>query len=100
MSMFSFNRAIKRVIFYSLMKPQLLESGEKEMNVISTSQALQIGGRAGRYNTVYENGEVTTFRADDLQLLHDIVGEVVEPIEVLLFPLNDSFYLYLSCFGL
>jgi ATP-dependent RNA helicase SUPV3L1/SUV3 len=74
--------AIKRIIFYSLMKPHLTESGEKEMDVISTSQALQIAGRAGRYNTAYENGEVTTFRSDDLHLLKDIISRTIDPIEV------------------
>lgn len=75
------NLAIKRIIFYSLMKPHLTETGEKEMDVISTSQALQIAGRAGRYNTAYENGEVTTFRRDDLNLLKDVVSRTIDPIE-------------------
>lgn len=30
------------------------EKGEKEMDTISVSQALQIAGRAGRYGTQYE----------------------------------------------
>jgi len=47
-------RSIKRVIFYSLIKPTLNEKGEKEMDTISVSQALQIAGRAGRYGTKYE----------------------------------------------
>ncbi|XP_076434854.1 ATP-dependent RNA helicase SUPV3L1, mitochondrial-like [Babylonia areolata] len=75
------NLAIKRIIFYSLMKPHLTESGEKEMDVISTSQALQIGGRAGRYNTAYENGEATTFRSDDLNLLKEVISRTIDPIE-------------------
>lgn len=45
---FIFNRSIKRVIFYSLIKPQLNEQGEKEKDSVTTSQALQIAGRAGR----------------------------------------------------
>lgn len=47
-------RSIRRVIFYSLIKPVLNEKGEKEMDTISVSQALQIAGRAGRYGTQYE----------------------------------------------
>jgi len=47
-------RSIRRVIFYSLIKPILNEKGEKEMDTISVSQALQIAGRAGRYGTQYE----------------------------------------------
>jgi len=30
------------------------EKGEREMDIISTSQALQIAGRAGRYGTQFE----------------------------------------------
>ncbi|XP_005092180.1 ATP-dependent RNA helicase SUPV3L1, mitochondrial [Aplysia californica] len=74
------NLAIKRIVFYSVMKPMLNEKGDIEMDLISTSQALQIGGRAGRYNTLYENGEVTTFFAKDLRILKDIVKQPIEPI--------------------
>lgn len=42
------SRSIKRVIFNSLVKPNVNEKGEKQMETISTSQALQISGRAGR----------------------------------------------------
>ena len=42
------NLNIRRIIFNSVTKIQLNESGEKEMDVISVSQALQIAGRAGR----------------------------------------------------
>jgi ATP-dependent RNA helicase SUPV3L1/SUV3 len=37
------------------MKPTLNERGEKEMDLISVSQALQIGGRAGRFGTQFES---------------------------------------------
>lgn len=42
------SRSIKRIIFNSLVKPNINEKGEKQMETISTSQALQIAGRAGR----------------------------------------------------
>lgn len=42
------SRSIKRIIFNSLVKPNINEKGEKQMETISTSQALQISGRAGR----------------------------------------------------
>uniref|UniRef100_A0A8C4ELK0 ATP-dependent RNA helicase SUPV3L1, mitochondrial n=1 Tax=Dicentrarchus labrax TaxID=13489 RepID=A0A8C4ELK0_DICLA len=42
------NLSIKRIIFNSLVKPNTNEKGEKQMETISTSQALQIAGRAGR----------------------------------------------------
>lgn len=41
-------RSIRRIIFYSLIKPIMNEKGEKEMDTISVSAALQIAGRAGR----------------------------------------------------
>lgn len=37
-------RSIRRIIFYSLIKPVVNEDGDKEMDVISVSQALQIAG--------------------------------------------------------
>lgn len=39
------NLNIRRIVFYSLSKLQLLDNGEKEMDTISVSQALQIAGR-------------------------------------------------------
>lgn len=36
------------------MKPCVNEKGEKEFDTISVSQALQIAGRAGRFNTQYD----------------------------------------------
>lgn len=44
----SLYRSIKRIIFNTLVKPNVNEKGEKQMETISTSQALQIAGRAGR----------------------------------------------------
>ena len=79
---FFFCSAIKRIIFYSVMKPMMNDKGEIEMDLISTSQALQIAGRAGRYNTVYEHGEVTTFYSKDLHILKDIVKQPIEPVMV------------------
>ncbi|XP_071090301.1 ATP-dependent RNA helicase SUV3 homolog, mitochondrial-like [Haliotis cracherodii] len=75
------NLAIKRIIFYTMIKPHMNEEGEMEMKVISTSQTLQIAGRAGRFNTAYEEGEVTTFKKGDLQLLGDSVSKNVEPLQ-------------------
>mgnify|MGYP002387797996 CR=1 FL=1 len=93
-----FCRSIKRVIFYSLVKPQLNEQGEKEKDTVTTSQALQIAGRAGRlawflehtsinwlicrFASGFPDGEVTTFKRDDLPLLKEIVSRQVETIKV------------------
>lgn len=43
------NLSIRRIIFYSLIKPVVNEKNELDMSTISVSQALQIAGRAGRY---------------------------------------------------
>ncbi|XP_054766320.2 ATP-dependent RNA helicase SUPV3L1, mitochondrial-like isoform X2 [Lytechinus pictus] len=75
------NLSIKRVIFNSLIRPYINEKGEKEMDRLTTSQALQIAGRAGRYGTQFEEGEATTFHADDLPLLKEILACPVEKIE-------------------
>ena len=70
------------MIFYSLVKPSVNEKGEKEMEQLTTSQTLQIAGRAGRYGTQYAEGQVTTFRPEDLSALQDIMAKPIEPIEV------------------
>ncbi|XP_071947645.1 ATP-dependent RNA helicase SUPV3L1, mitochondrial-like isoform X1 [Antedon mediterranea] len=75
------NLSIRRVIFYSVTKPMIKEDGEKEISTISTSQALQIAGRAGRYGMDYEQGEATTFYPRDLPVLKEILAAKVEPIE-------------------
>ncbi|KAL8186968.1 UNVERIFIED_CONTAM: ATP-dependent RNA helicase supv3l1, mitochondrial [Gekko kuhli] len=74
------NLSIKRIIFNSLIKPVVNEKGEKEMDTITTSQALQISGRAGRFSTVFKEGEVTTMHRDDLASLKEILNKSVEPI--------------------
>nr|XP_028585294.1 ATP-dependent RNA helicase SUPV3L1, mitochondrial [Podarcis muralis] len=74
------NLSIKRIIFNSLIKPTINEKGEKEMDTITTSQALQISGRAGRFSTVFGEGEVTTMHRDDLPLLKEILNKSVDPI--------------------
>uniref|UniRef100_A0A8D2IRB2 ATP-dependent RNA helicase SUPV3L1, mitochondrial n=1 Tax=Varanus komodoensis TaxID=61221 RepID=A0A8D2IRB2_VARKO len=74
------NLSIKRIIFNSLIKPTVNEKGEREIDAITTSQALQIAGRAGRFNTVFTEGEVTTMHHDDLPLLKEILNKPVDPI--------------------
>uniref|UniRef100_A0A1A8F5T7 ATP-dependent RNA helicase SUPV3L1, mitochondrial n=2 Tax=Nothobranchius korthausae TaxID=1143690 RepID=A0A1A8F5T7_9TELE len=75
------NLSIKRIIFNSLVKPNMNEKGEKQMETISTSQALQIAGRAGRFSSVFKEGEVTTMHRDDLPILKEILSRSVDPIE-------------------
>lgn len=75
------NLSIKRIIFNTLVKPNVNEKGEKHMETISTSQALQIAGRAGRFSSKFKEGEVTTMHRDDLPILKEILSQSVEPIE-------------------
>ncbi|XP_027871664.1 ATP-dependent RNA helicase SUPV3L1, mitochondrial [Xiphophorus couchianus] len=75
------NLSIRRIIFNSLVKPNINEKGEKQMETISTSQALQIAGRAGRFSSVFKEGEVTTMHRDDLPVLKEILSHSVDPIE-------------------
>uniref|UniRef100_A0A8D0GHI6 ATP-dependent RNA helicase SUPV3L1, mitochondrial n=1 Tax=Sphenodon punctatus TaxID=8508 RepID=A0A8D0GHI6_SPHPU len=75
------NLSIKRIIFNSLLKPSINEKGEKKMDALTTSQALQIAGRAGRFSSVFKEGEVTTMHRDDLVLLKEILNRTVDPVE-------------------
>uniref|UniRef100_A0A4W3KFL3 ATP-dependent RNA helicase SUPV3L1, mitochondrial n=2 Tax=Callorhinchus milii TaxID=7868 RepID=A0A4W3KFL3_CALMI len=75
------NLSIKRIIFNSLMKPSVNEKGEKQMDTITTSQALQIGGRAGRFRSAFKEGEITTMHQEDLPVLREILARNIDPIE-------------------
>uniref|UniRef100_T1JH79 ATP-dependent RNA helicase SUV3 homolog, mitochondrial n=1 Tax=Strigamia maritima TaxID=126957 RepID=T1JH79_STRMM len=89
------NLSIKRIIFYSLIKPHTNEKGEKEMDTLSTSQALQIAGRAGRFGTQFSEGFATTYKRDDLKILKEILKRPVEPIKVAgLHPTADQIELF------
>jgi ATP-dependent RNA helicase SUPV3L1/SUV3 len=70
------NFNIKRIIFNSLIKPVHIEESSKiTMDYISVSQALQISGRAGRFNSPFKTGEVTAFKKEDLDKLHKIIDQ-------------------------
>lgn len=89
------NLNIRRIIFYSLTKLNLLKGGEREMSVISVSQALQIAGRAGRYNTQWETGYVTCFNQEEVATMRELLRE--QPEEILqagLHPTYDQLELY------
>lgn len=90
------NLAIRRIVFYSLVKPTFNSKQEKTLDVIPASQALQIAGRAGRYRTQYaEAGYVTTFRVEDLPILKEVLSSPVEEIEAAgLHPTLDQIELF------
>jgi len=89
------NLNIRRIIFYSLTKLQIKDDGEKVMEVISVSQALQIAGRAGRYNTQWETGHVTCFRQEEIPLMHELLSKTPEDIlQAGLHPTYDQIETY------
>ncbi|XP_076624970.1 suv3 RNA helicase [Colletes latitarsis] len=89
------NLHIRRIIFYSLSQPTVNEKGEKEIDTISVSAALQIAGRAGRYQTQWPTGYVTTFKPDDLLLLQKLLKQNPETIKQAgLHPTADQIELY------
>lgn len=90
-----FGRSIRRIIFYSLVKPTVNERGERDIDVISVSSALQIAGRAGRFGTQWPNGFVTTYRPDDLGTLRDLLARSPEPLlQAGLHPTAEQIELY------
>lgn len=82
MFLLKYFRCIRRIIFNSIVKPTVNEKGEKEIDSITTSQALQIAGRAGRFGSSFKQGEVTTMHHDDLVQLKEILSEAVPPVKV------------------
>ncbi len=90
------NLNIRRIIFYSLSKLSLLEGGEREMDVISVSQALQIAGRAGRFNTQWETGHVTCFHQEEMKVSE--CQKLKINVTVLVFAVS-FFFPDLQCLG-
>ncbi|KAH9641590.1 hypothetical protein HF086_017114 [Spodoptera exigua] len=89
------NLSIRRIIFYSLIKPVVNEDGDKEMDVISISQALQIAGRAGRYGSAWETGYVTTYKPEDLATLKKLLANSPDPVtQAGLHPTAEQMELY------
>ena len=89
------NLNIRRIIFYSMTKLQMTESGEKEMDVISVSQTLQIAGRAGRFNTQWETGYVTCFHQEEVALMKRQLSKIPEEIlQAGLHPTYDQIETY------
>lgn len=85
------NLSIKRIIFSSITKT----NEEKEKELISTSMASQIAGRAGRFKSGSDCGFVTTLKAEDLPILKKILKEKVTPITSLgLFPNAEQLELF------
>lgn len=95
------NLNIRRVVFYDIVKPQLrlntspTERNEISLDHITTSQALQIAGRAGRFGTQFPDGYVTTFAGKDLPILKNILNKKLEKtVKAGLHPTADQIELF------
>lgn len=89
------NLNIQRVIFHSMTKPTLLQNGEKMMEKLTVSHTKQIAGRAGRFNSQFEAGFVTTLEPKDLDYLKEMMISEIEPInQVGLNPTADQIELF------
>jgi len=89
------NLNIRRMVFYSINKVQLTKDGERVVNLISVSQALQIAGRAGRFGTKWETGYVTTFKPEELKPLKQLLKQTPEDIlQAGLHPTFDQLEMY------
>ena len=89
------NLHIRRMVFYSINKVHLTKEGEREVTMISVSQALQIAGRAGRFGTHWETGHVTTFRSEELKPLQQLLQQTPEDIlQAGLHPTFDQLEMY------
>ena len=89
------NLNVRRIIFHSINKVQLTAEGDKEVDLISVSQALQIAGRAGRYGTAWDTGYVTTFKQEELKQLTELLKQTPdELLQAGLHPTFDQLELY------
>ena len=74
------NLNVRRIVFFSIHKIQMTADGEKEIDLVTVSQAKQIAGRAGRYGTAWDTGYVTTFKQEDLGPLTKLLDDTPEEI--------------------
>lgn len=85
------NLNIKRVVFHSLEKSMKNERGRLIRKTLSTYEALQIAGRAGRFG-FQECGEVTTLYQKDIKLLHGLLRNTEEDIrKAVISPTEDHY---------
>lgn len=102
-----------------MVKPTVNDKGEREMDTINVSSALQIAGRAGRYGTQWETvmfcfiylffnymhwkvcnklifqGYVTTFSPEDLPVLRNLMSQSPDPVKQAgLHPTADQIEMY------
>ncbi|CEP11137.1 hypothetical protein [Parasitella parasitica] len=71
------NLNIRRIIFSTILK-----FDGSDFKLISTPQLKQIAGRAGRFNTAYNKGEVTTLKERDIHHVNLAVSAPTIPLEM------------------
>lgn len=87
----------KKWILYPYHRPCKL-LGEQEGNIIRITCCvvlLKFVTSCGRYGTQWEQGSVTTFKAEDLNMLHTLLSQTPEPLSKAgLHPTADQIELY------
>ncbi|CAO3632708.1 unnamed protein product [Mucor hiemalis] len=71
------NLNIKRIVFTTVEKYD-----GKSFRYVSIPQLKQIAGRAGRFGTAYNEGEVTTLKPSDLEYVKECVAAPIIPLEM------------------
>ncbi|KAI7894436.1 P-loop containing nucleoside triphosphate hydrolase protein [Mucor mucedo] len=71
------NLNIKRIVFTTVEK-----FNGKKFSFVSIPQLKQIAGRAGRFGTAYNEGEVTTLKPGDLTYVKECVAAPIIPLEL------------------
>ena len=64
------NLNIGRIIFYTIKKPTKLPDGSLQVKALPKGAIKQIAGRAGRFQSAYPEGFVTTFQKSDLSFVN------------------------------
>ncbi|KAJ7385590.1 ATP-dependent RNA helicase supv3l1, mitochondrial [Desmophyllum pertusum] len=70
------NLNIKRIVFSTLMK-----FNGTRIARLTSSQAKQIAGRAGRFGSAHPEGEAITFSKQDSKVLRSLMNETIEDVE-------------------
>ncbi|EME31361.1 ATP-dependent RNA helicase (mitochondrial) [Galdieria sulphuraria] len=84
------NLNIRRVIFSSLLK-----FDGKEVCSLSPSQVRQIGGRAGRFGSLFPDGLITAVNQEDLEYIRETFSKKLAPVpQAGLFPSADKVQLF------
>jgi ATP-dependent RNA helicase SUPV3L1/SUV3 len=88
------NLNIKRIVFSAVEK-----FDGKQHRILTPMEFRQIGGRAGRYGSIFANGEVTVFDSDDVHHLEWGMHQPISPLmRAGLQPSFQHFDMFSRCF--